>query len=125
MDWYYIIVLIIATILLIISLVVVGIALTKKGNTGPFPEYQSVCPDFWEVNGSICKPGILGINTPAPQKFVGTTPLVQHLGVVIEDNAVKYMDMDPKQWSGLCDKSKWARSTGIFWDGVANNNSCV
>lgn len=125
MDWYYIIVLIVATILLIISLIFVGIALTKKGRSNPFPEYQTVCPDFWEVNGKICKPSTLGINIPSLQKFAGTTPLVAHSGVVIKDNAVESLNLDPANWSGICDQSSWAKSNGIFWDGVANNNTCV
>jgi len=125
MDWYYIIVLIIATILLLISLIIVGIALTKKGMSNTFPEYQTVCPDFWDVSGSICKPNVLGVNTPAPQKFAGNPSSVERAGVTIEKKTIKSIDLTPANWSGLCEKASWAKTNGIFWDGVANNNTCA
>lgn len=28
------------------------------------------------------------------------------------------------KWASVCTKTKWAKSHGILWDGVANNNSC-
>jgi len=120
---YYTIVLVIAVILLIVALVFVGMMLTR-GRNYPFPEYQAVCPDFWLVDGSMCRPPPGGYNTPSPDKFSGTSPSIVHTGVVVRGNTVVSLDTSPAQWSGLCSKSAWAKMNGIFWDGVANTNQC-
>lgn len=127
MDWYYLIVLIIATILLIISLVIVGIALTKGGLKNQFPEYQTVCPDFWDVSGSICTPPKTGVNTPSPNKFAGEPSAIKRAGVKlnVSNTAVESIDLTPANWSGVCEKASWAKMNGIYWDGVANNNTCA
>jgi len=121
---YYTIVLVVAVILLIVSLVFVGMMLNTRGRKAPFPEYQSVCPDFWIVDGSMCRPPLGGYNTPSPDKFSGTAPLIQHTGVTIKGNTVVSLDTSPTSWSNLCSKTSWAKMNGIFWDGVANTNQC-
>jgi len=121
---YYTIVLVIAVILLIVALVFVGMMLTTRGRNYPFPEYQAVCPDFWLVDGSMCRPPPGGYNTPSPDKFSGTSPSIEHTGVVVKGNTVVSLDTSPAGWSGLCSKSAWAKMNGIFWDGVANTNQC-
>ena len=121
---YYTIVLVIAVILLIVGLVLVGVLLTQQGRNAPFPDYQSVCPDFWVVDGSMCLPPISGVNTPSPDKFAGVSPSIQHTGVTVNGNKVLSLDSSPVGWSGLCAKTSWSRTNGIFWDGVANTNQC-
>ena len=119
MDWYYIIVLIIATILLIFGLTVVGIAMTKSGNKANFPDFQNTCPDFWTLSGSVCSPPVSGINVPK-----GTKPVLQHTGVTLDNNEISAIDIGSSNWTSICDKSSWANTNKIYWDGVSNNNSC-
>lgn len=121
---YYTIVLVIAVILLIVALVFVGIMLTKRGKNIPFPDYQAVCPDFWLVDGSMCRPPPGGYNTPSPDKFSGSSPSIEHTGVNVKDNKVVSIDTTTANWANLCSKSSWAKINGIFWDGVANTNQC-
>jgi hypothetical protein len=124
MSWFYIIVSIIAVITLIISLTAVGMVLSNSYSSAPFPAYQNVCPDFWDVSGTVCKPLTWGINTPSPDKFYGDMASIKHLGVDVSNNTIKHIDTDSKYWTGVCDQGSWAKTNGIYWDGVANNNSC-
>jgi hypothetical protein len=123
---YYTIVLIIATIILISALVVVGISLTSGQNKKAFPEYQYICPDYWNANGTRCYPSSFGVNIPSPDKFTGNVPSIQHTGISLSSDkkAIEIIDTNDGNWSGLCDKSSWARTNGIFWDGVSNSNQC-
>lgn len=121
---YYTIVLVIAVILLIVALVFVGYMLNTRGANAPFPEHQGVCPDFWIVDGSMCRPPPGGRNTPSPDKFSGTYPSIRHDGVVTSGNTVLSLNTSSEFWANLCAKSDWSKMNGIFWDGVANTNQC-
>jgi hypothetical protein len=124
MAWFYTIVLIIAIVILIGALTVVGITITNKVKNNMFPDYQNTCPDFWTLNGTICSPPVDGINTPSPDKFEGIQPSIQHAGVSISDGTITGLDIGAKNWTSVCDKTSWANMNGVYWDGVANNNSC-
>jgi hypothetical protein len=120
---FYTIVTIIATILLIISLSIVGVILSRRQNTKEFPEYQNMCPDFWSLDSSgntICKP-TNDVNTPMPNML----QLDNHVGVVKDSsNNIVSVNIDDTNWATLCEKSSWAKKYNISWDGVTNNNSC-
>ena len=120
---FYTIVVIIAIVILIIALTVVGVTLTNKKNNIPFPDYQNTCPDFWSLdsNGTTCKP-VLNMNTPSPNK---ASIAVKHDGVTSQNNVISSVDISEDKWVSVCDKSSWAKKSGILWDGVANNNTCV
>ena len=123
---YYTVVLIIATIILIIALVAVGISLTMGSNKKPFPEYQYVCPDYWDASGSLCFPSKFNVNIPTPDKFTGAVPSIGHTGVKLSEDKKKIVSIDTNDnvWSGVCDKSSWSKTNGLFWDGVSNYNQC-
>lgn len=123
MDWFYIIVLIVATVILIIGLTIVGITITNQINKNPFPDFQNNCPDFWTLNKTICSPPVNGINMPKPDKYTGG--LVEHPGVTVADGKITSIDIGGTNWTSVCDKSSWAKTNGLYWDGVANNNTCV
>lgn len=124
---FYTIVIIIAIVILILALVLIGMTLNSKNSTVPFPEYQTLCPDFWTLNAEKkCIPSVL--NTPAPGKFTYSIHDISHNGIVF-DNATKptrIVSLDPSEnsWTSLCDKSKWANKNAILWDGIANTNQC-
>jgi len=124
MAWFYTIVLIIATIILVAALTVVGITITSQVKNNPFPDFQNTCPDFWSLDKTVCSPPANGINTPAPDKFTGLQPRVQHAGVSVSNGKILAMDITGSKWTSVCDKASWAKINGIYWDGVSNNNSC-
>lgn len=121
---FYTIVIIIAIVILILALVLIGMTLNSKNSTVPFPEYQTLCPDFWTLNAEKkCIPSVL--NTPAPGKFY-TIHDISHNGIVLGKNPNRIVSLDPSEnsWTSLCDKSKWANKNAILWDGIANTNQC-
>lgn len=121
---FKVIVVIIAVILLVGALTLIGITLSKKSRTNPFPEYQENCPDFWTLKNTVCVPDT--INTPPPRNFTGAKATVKHPGVIIDSktNRIVSLDITQDNWASVCDKSKWANMNNILWDGVANINTC-
>nr|UZT28826.1 hypothetical protein [Nucleocytoviricota sp.]UZT29158.1 hypothetical protein [Nucleocytoviricota sp.] len=107
----------IATVILIILLIVIGIVMYYSAKNAEFPPVIGECPDYWNVaregDKTICK-NILKVNP----KSVSET-----------DRCNK---IDPVNFTGptneetVCNKYKWANGCGVVWDGVTNNNaSCV
>jgi len=125
---YYKIVLIIAIISLVVALTIVGISLKSGNNQKTFPDYQNVCPDYWRSVGDNCYPVVSrsSVNIPSPDKFSGESPLINHLGVELNNTKTQItkINISDANWTGWCDKSSWAKNNGIFWDGVVNSNQC-
>jgi len=123
---FYNIVIIIAIVILILALVLIGMTMKPTNSTIPFPQYQTLCPDFWTLDDQKkCIPSIL--NTPPPQKFVNVLD-ISHNGVVFDNQTkptkILSLDLSPDNWTSLCDKYKWANKNGLLWDGVMNTNQC-
>jgi len=121
---FYTTVVIIAIVILVIALTIVGVTLTNKKNNISFPDYQNTCPDFWslDTDGTTCKPLLSNINTPPPNK---ASIAVKHDGVTSANNVISSINISDDNWVSVCDKSSWAKKSGILWDGVTNNNTCV
>jgi len=97
-------------ILFIVFLVIASIALyyinKNKNKDKPFPTVAQICPDYWEdrstnADGSKC------LN-------------VKNLG----KSKNRTMDFTKSMWKGnqgVCNKSEWAKKSGLSWDGVTNN----
>jgi len=104
------IMLVIASVLLILTLIVVAVSLYNKKYDDKYPPVVAQCPDYWldestgnEVNGSKC------VN-------------VKNLG---KDSCKTEMDFSKPMWlgdQGLCNKKRWARACDLNWDGVTNSN---
>ena len=95
-------VIVIAIILLIASLTFIGYALYSNKSDQQFPPVQATCPDYWTShNGKCVNSHNLG-QCPGPVNF--NTPHYQG-------------DQGP------CNKSKWAKSCNVTWDGITNNDS--
>ena len=101
----------IATVLLIICLILIGISLYRHKYTEAYPPVVADCPDYWldesDGNSSHC------VNS-------------KNLG---NDSCAKTMDFSTSAWvgsAGLCNKAKWAKACDLTWDGVTNNtNACA
>ena len=108
------IVLTIATIVLSISLIALGIFLSKSMFENSYPPVISDCPDYWDVsfnsnNETICE-NISTINR----------------GSQSSDCRKKAINMFSTNGSNIndvmCEKYTWAKDCDITWDGVTNNN---
>ena len=103
-----------ATLVLIVSLIIVGVFVSKSLFENKFPPIISDCPDYWDVaynyrNDVICKnkstinagSGKYGCNNYPTRRF--------------RENGTNEEDV-------LCSKYKWSKKCGIVWDGVTNNS---
>ena len=103
-------------IILIVSLVLIGIALSGA-KSEQWPPMVPTCPDYWMVDGS-------GNNTKCINvKDLGTCPKPsgnKHL--IMNFNEAPYGGSD-----GTCQKYKWATGCKISWDGITYgvSNPCA
>jgi len=104
-----------AIIILIITLVFIGIALSYSKDQ-KWPPMTPECPDYWLVDGS-------GNNaTCINMKDLGTCPPRsgdQHLRMDFNSAAFKGANE-------MCAKYTWAKKCGVSWDGITYgvNNPC-
>lgn len=126
MDLFYIIVLGIALVLLIIILAFIGIGMTKNPGTGSmWPPVASTCPDYWKVdptNKDYCI--IPGKGT----RNSGTIYRGDNIDSNFEttngyDKVNKRINFSDPYFIA-CNKQKWAKKWGVFWDGYSNYNGC-
>jgi hypothetical protein len=108
MNSFQNIVISVAIFFLIITLLIIGFALYKNKSNFVFPPIIADCPDYWidtlDQNGSTCKN-------------------IKNLG---NASCEKVMDFSTSNWSGnrgLCNKSRWAKSCDLTWDGITTNNN--
>ena len=95
------IVILVASIILIIMLIIIGIILYRLQKNLKFPPVISKCPDYWELNKKICyNPKHLG--TCGNQKNFNTDFYKGH--------------------DGRCMKSKWAERCELTWQGITNDS---
>ena len=104
-----------AIIILIITLIFIGIALSNSTNQS-WPPMIPECPDYWVVDGS-------GNNTTCiNMKDLGTCqPQNGQKHLVMNFNGAAYTGSN-----GLCAKYNWANNCGVTWDGITYgvNNPC-
>ena len=112
------IVLTIATVLLIIILVVIGVSLSKASVEENWPPIVGECPDYWvdmSGNGEACfNSHSLGkCNLPSDNNDQGKNTMNFNQSPFTDDN-------------GNCAKYRWATACGLTWDGITSGvkNPC-
>jgi hypothetical protein len=111
MDYFQKTVLFASIVIFIITLLVITFLIYRTKKTVIYPPVVADCPDYWieqaEGDSSSC------INT-------------KNLG---KSSCNTKMNFKTSQWigkQGLCNKSKWAKTCDLTWDGVTNNlNACL
>lgn len=105
-------VLIIATVVLVIVLVFLGVLITKSLNDQSYPPIISDCPDYWDVaydaNENIVCSNSTKVNRGRNNCDGYNIDLFTQRGTNIEDI--------------MCEKYKWAKKCNVIWDGITNNN---
>ena len=105
-------VLMIASILLILGLIIIGIIIIRSLEEEAFPPIVSDCPDYWNVgyNSSseiICSNNQINSGYSRPQCRNYPTSAFSVNGTSDADK--------------MCEKYKWAKDCNIHWDGITNN----
>jgi hypothetical protein len=103
-------VLVLATIILVITLIFIGVTLSYSKDT-TWPPMTPACPDYWLMDGSGNNANCINV------KSLGTCPTQ----TVMNFNTSAYTGTN-----GLCAKYTWANNCGLSWDGVTYgvNNPC-
>lgn len=139
MDYFYLVTLIVAGILLILGLTYVGIRLGQQYSKGiedaVFPPVSKTCPDRWGSKTTnetpekvLCKiPGETDINSGvSPDGTFDYKASNKTHGFNNDDDAIDFND---EGWaktgvSNTCALKKWANTYNIQWDGITNYNGC-
>jgi hypothetical protein len=137
MDYFYIIVSVIAIVVLIILLTIVGISLRNHstspgGNT--WPPTESTCPDYWKVdkndstycmlpdsNGNYRNSGSIFKTVNNASVLDGNFTTTNVKGY--DANASRINFADP--YYTACNKQSWAKKWNVYWDGYTNYNGCT
>ena len=115
MDGFKKMILFSAIIILIISLILIGIALSYTKNE-TWPPMVPSCPDYFVVDGSGNDATCVDIKdlTSSENASVCSIPL--------GSNDIHYkMNFNTPAFtgaSGTCNKYKWANTCGVAWDGI-------
>jgi hypothetical protein len=78
-----------------------------RAKTDNFPPSINVCPDFYTLEGTLCKRPP-SYPTSAPESFNTSLDI--------------YKDTNP---NSLCKKKRWAKQNSVTWDGITNNEMIV
>ena len=108
----------IATIILIIILIIVGMFMYYLSYNAIYPPVISECPDYWDVvkdsNDRVICENKLKINPKAAS------------------NTDSCNRVDPVNFTGpttddtVCNKYNWSRTCNVVWDGITNSNAkCI
>jgi hypothetical protein len=100
-------VLIVAIIILIITLIVIGVALSKKSAEIGWPPMVPQCPDYWTIDGSGNNAICVNVKDLGTCKSVGS----KH----------KTMNFNTSEFTGsqgTCNKYNWATNCNVSWDGI-------
>jgi hypothetical protein len=102
------IVIAVASILLVISLIIMAVIMARSKSRYAYPPVESECPDYWELQK------IGGSNTCVNTKDLGNS------------SCPSSMDFSVSPWVGsqaLCKKQIWARQCDLTWDGITNSTT--
>lgn len=98
-------ILLIASIILIIYLIIIGLAIYSSQYKQTYPPVIPDCPDYWSVTeNKICENK-------------------KKLGTCLSDGDLK-IDLNNLKWkgkTGMCAKYQFAKRCNLQWDGISDN----
>lgn len=115
----------IASIVFIITLVVVGIILYFNVRNSRFPPFDTQCPTYFRLDASGVNCIFDGISYPEPPDLNERGRPV--MAMPPSNAACNPVPVSTFYMPGftndeiLCAKNRWAQRCGVFWDGVTNN----
>ena len=104
-------VLIVASILLIVGLIIIGMFIVKSLGEETFPPVISDCPDYWDVN-----------NTGLVKICQNNSKINDSSSESCNTYPTNLFSVDGSSDSDIiCAKNSWAKGCNIQWDGITNN----
>jgi hypothetical protein len=132
MESFYIITMIVASVILVLILTFVGILLNSTKTDLVFPPNANTCPDYYTYDGSYCTINS-NINTGSykttDSSGNSTSKFSTDTLVAPYTSNDTYFNPSNNSWtstglSKICAQKQWANTNNIMWDGVSNYNSC-
>jgi hypothetical protein len=138
METFHLIVLSVAVVILILVLTFIGISMSASNSSAVYPPIMNTCPDYWDLAGdgksciipstksSLNVGGIYDKNTMQLNPNISDKTKTPGFASTKDanNNIINSIDFTDSNWKGTCDKSRWANSNQIMWDGVSNYNTC-
>lgn len=127
---FYLLVSGIALLILIIVLTTIGLLAKNSEYKGQFPPNAAQCPDYWQMDGSMCI-------VPSDENALnaGKQPYANPVGFqYIDHNGKKAIDFKDSLWTqnllpddanNNCGLTAWANLNNVLWDGVSNSSLCA
>ena len=111
-------VLLIASVLLILGLIIIGIFILKNVENSAYPPIISDCPDYWNVGYDTSQKKICTHNSINTSRSSDTTCRRYEVSLSAANGTT---DADI-----ICEKNKWAKRCNVHWDGITNNSkACI
>ena len=125
---FYNTVLFISITILILLFAFIGMTMYYQPNiTNVYPQYLSVCPDYWVKNeDGTCSTTLGSVNAISAtydyktDRRIGNIVVTPPCNLQQQYNPTKLtykFDFRNNTW---CSNRKWAQTNGVFWDGVSN-----
>lgn len=134
MEYFFVVVLTVASVLLLGSLTFIAVYVSKYGDENKvFPPVRKQCPDGWTPEGSYCVQPKNGNEMTYSNSRLPATNERYTFGlksnVKTADGTRPGVDFSNSGWetgthSKVCRLKNWANSQQITWDGVSNYTGC-
>jgi len=132
LERFHLIAIGIASIILVVVLVLIGLLLIKGNNGSTFPPLANTCPDFWYQDNTGCV--LPQVNTMKNYTDTKSSTVANAPGAIKntkDTTTTLAIDFTNPGWASyqgvtdpVCGKKKWATAAKIYWDGVTNYNKC-
>jgi len=115
MDSFQKSIIIIASIVLLVSLIILAYSIHRTIKNISFPPTITDCPDYWDVTLDSDN-NIQCVNNSGINEGLGTSKCTN-----IQTSQFNSNGTDPH--NVLCQKYNWTKDCKIVWDGVSNNSN--
>jgi len=116
-------VLMVASVLLILGLIIIGLFISKNIEKSDFPPIISDCPDYWNV--VYDNTFVVDSNLNTNQKISCRNNSInsgRNVDSCRTYNANAFNSAGTTAADKICAKYRWAKSCDIHWDGISNNS---
>lgn len=134
MEYFFVVVLTVASVLLLGSLTFIAFYVSQYGGANKvFPPVRKQCPDGWTPEGRYCVQPSSGNQMTYSNNRLPATNERYTFGlkssVKTGDGTRPGVDFSNSGWetgthSKVCRLKNWANSQQITWDGVSNYTGC-
>jgi hypothetical protein len=128
MDSFYFLVLSIATVILILLLIILGVLMSYSKNKITHPPSYSNCPDYWTTDTDNKSCTVPVNNSSDKRNFnipsTGYDTITNTPGYTTGKIDFTNPDWNTRSKTRECAIKDWSNKYGVEWDGISNFNGC-